>query len=204
MLHLETIEPTTLELLKKLQKNPLLKNTRLVGGTALALQIGHRKSIDIDLFGEINCDQYELVESLTDIGQLTTIKESPNIHIYQLNGVKLDIVNYKYSWIKPEIVNDNIILADLEDIAAMKTTAIIGRGTKKDFIDMAFLLDFFSLEDILCFYEKKYPEASRFMAMKSITYFDDAEGEPMPLMIKKISWENIKEKIQDKINLSFY
>lgn len=203
MLHLETIEPTTLELLKKLQKNPLLKNTRLVGGTALALQIGHRKSIDIDLFGEINCDQYELVESLTDIGQLKTIKESPNIHIYQLNGVKLDIVNYKYSWIKPERVDDNIILADLEDIAAMKTTAIIGRGTKKDFIDMAFLLDFFSLEDILCFYEKKYPEASRFIAMKSITYFDDAEDDPMPLMIKKISWENIKEKIQDKINLSF-
>lgn len=203
MLHLETIEPTTLELLKKLQKNPLLKNTRLVGGTALALQIGHRKSIDIDLFGEINCDQYELVKSLTDIGQLTTIKESSNIHIYQLNGVKLDIVNYKYSWIKPEIVDDNIILADLEDIAAMKITAIIGRGTKKDFIDLAFLLDIFSLEEILCFYEKKYPEASRFMAIKSISYFNDAENDPMPLMIKKISWENIKEKIQDKINLSF-
>ena len=175
MLHYETIEPATLELLKRLQEITLLSKTRLVGGTSLALQIGHRKSIDIDLFGEVDCEQYELVDSLSEIGKLTIIKESRNIHVYQLDGVKVDIVNYKYPWIKPMIVEDELRLADIRDIAAMKITAIIGRGTKKDFIDLAFLLDIFPLDIILSCYEKKYPEASRFMAMKSLVYFDDAD-----------------------------
>lgn len=195
MLHYDAIEPTTLELLRQLQNIPFLSKTRLVGGTSLALQIGHRKSIDIDLFGEIDCDHYELVDALSDLGKLTILKESKNIHVYQLNGVKLDIVNYRYPWIKPMFVEDNLRLADIEDIAAMKITAVIGRGTKKDFVDLAFLLDNFSMNEILNFYEKKYPEASRFMALKSIAYFDDAEPEPMPFMLKEISWNNIKERI---------
>lgn len=199
MLHYDTIESATLELLKQLQEIPLLSKTRLVGGTSLALQIGHRKSIDIDLFGEIDCEQYELVDSLSELGKLTVLKESKNIHVYQLNEVKLDIVNYKYPWIKPMIVEDELRLADMVDIAAMKITAIIGRGTKKDFIDLAFLLDIFSLEEVLNFYEKKYPEASRFMALKSITYFDDAEQDPMPYMLKAKSWTDIKERILKEI-----
>lgn len=199
MLHYDTIEPATLELLRQLQEIPLLSKTRLVGGTSLTLQIGHRKSIDIDLFGEIDCEQYELVDSLSELGKLTVLKESKNIHVYQLNGVKLDIVNYKYPWIKPMIVEDNLRLANIVDIAAMKVTAIIGRGTKKDFIDLAFLLDVFSLYEILDFYEKKYPEASRFMALKSIVYFDDAEQDPMPYMLKERSWDNIKESILKEI-----
>lgn len=199
MLHYTTIEPTTLELLKNLQDIEFLSKTRLVGGTSLALQIGHRKSIDIDLFGEIDCEQYELVDTLSDLGNLTILKESQNIHVYQLNGVKLDIVNYKYSWIKPAFIEDNFRLASIEDIAAMKIAAIIGRGTKKDFIDLAFLLDTFSLSEILNFYEKKYPESSSFMAMKSITYFDDAERDPMPYMLKNKSWKEIKERILKEI-----
>lgn len=199
MLHYDAIEPTTLELLRQLQNIPFLSKTRLVGGTSLALQIGHRKSIDIDLFGEIDCDHYELTDVLSDLGKLAILKESKNIQVYQLNGVKLDIVNYKYPWIKPMLVEDNLRLADIEDIAAMKITAIIGRGTKKDFVDLAFLLDNFSMDEILDSYEKKYPEASRFMALKSIAYFDDAESEPMPFMLKEISWNNIKERILKQI-----
>ena len=199
MLHYETIESATLELLKQLQEIPLLSETRLVGGTSLALQIGHRKSIDIDLFGAINCEHYELVDELSDLGDLKILKESKNIHVYQLNGVKLDIVNYKYPWMEPMFVEDNLRLADIKDIAAMKITALIGRGTKKDFIDLAFLLDIFSLNEIFNLYEKKYPEASRFMAMKSIAYFDDAEQEPMPFMLKEKSWNDIKKQILKEI-----
>lgn len=81
----------------------------------------------------------------------------------------------------------------------MKITALIGRGTKKDFIDLAFLLDIFSLNEIFNLYEKKYPEASRFMAMKSIAYFDDAEQEPMPFMLKEKSWNDIKKRILKEI-----
>ncbi|MBQ8760400.1 MAG: nucleotidyl transferase AbiEii/AbiGii toxin family protein [Bacteroidales bacterium] len=201
MLHYETIEPATLELLKQLQEIPLLSETRLVGGTSLALQIGHRKSIDIDLFGAINCEHYELVDELSDLGDLKILKESKNIHVYQLNGVKLDIVNYKYPWMEPMFVEDNLRLADIKDIAAMKITAIIGRGTKKDFIDLAFLLDIFSLDEILSFYEMKYSEASRFMAMKSLVYFDDAERDPLPFMIKEKSWKDVKNRILREIQV---
>ena len=81
----------------------------------------------------------------------------------------------------------------------MKITALIGRGTKKDFIDLAFLLDIFSLNEIFNLYEKIYPEASRFMAMKSIAYFDDAEQEPMPFMLKEKSWNDIKKRILKEI-----
>ena len=199
MLYYNTIEPTTLELLRQLQNISILSKTQLVGGTSLALQIGHRKSIDIDLFGEIDCEQYDLVEALSDLGSLTIIKESKNIHVYQLNGVKLDIVNYKYPWIKSPFIEDNIRLATLEDIAAIKISAIIGRGTKKDFIDIAFLLENFSLKEILGFYENKYSESSLFMAIKSLTYFDDAENEPMPYMLKNKSWSEIKERILKEV-----
>ncbi len=199
MLYYNTIEPTTLELLRQLQNISIFSKTQLVGGTSLALQIGHRKSIDIDLFGKIDCEQYDLVEALSDLGSLTVIKESKNIHVYQLNGVKLDIVNYKYPWIKSPFIEDNIRLATLEDIAAMKISAIIGRGTKKDFIDIAFLLENFSLKEILGFYENKYSESSLFMAIKSLTYFDDAENEPMPHMLKNKSWSEIKERILKEV-----
>ena len=113
MLHYEAVEPATLELLKQVQRIPLLSETRLVGGTSLALQIGHRKSVDIDLFGEIACDQYELIDALSDLGNLTILKESKNIHVFQINGIKLDIVNYKYQWIKPMMVEDDLRLAQV-------------------------------------------------------------------------------------------
>lgn len=81
MLYTATVESATLELLKKLQSLPSLQNTRLVGGTALALQIGHRKSVDIDLFGKITEDIDILLEELKSIGTLKILKESKNIHI---------------------------------------------------------------------------------------------------------------------------
>lgn len=99
MLCLSTIEPSTLELLKKLQQLPELRDTRLVGGTALALQLGHRKSIDLDFFGTINCDTQELVDAIKSVAILTILKESPHIHIYLIDGIKVDIVNYKYPWL---------------------------------------------------------------------------------------------------------
>ena len=199
MLHLSTLDTTTLELLRKLPSIPALCKTRLVGGTALALQIGHRKSIDLDFFGKIEVEKDELVIALEQIGALTVLKESPRIHIYLLNNVKIDIVDYQYSWVDDVVVKQGIRMASLKDIAAMKVTAIIGRGTKKDFVDIAFLLRYFSMNDILDFYSQKYPDGSIFMAMKSLAYFDDAEEDIMPYMLTDITWENIKQQILSNI-----
>lgn len=200
MLYLETVESSTLELLKKLQRLPVLEQTRLVGGTALALQLGHRKSIDLDFFGTVDCEAEYLRESIAGIASLTILKESPHIHIYIVDGIKVDIVNYKYPWLDDVVLEQGLRLASINDIAAMKITAIIGRGTKKDFIDIAFLLHHFSLEEILHFYAAKYNDSSVFMAMKSLAYFDDAEADPMPDMFVNQSWQQVKAYILSKIS----
>ena len=200
MLYLETVESSTLELLKKLQRLPVLEQTRLVGGTALALQLGHRKSIDLDFFGTVDCEAEYLRESIAGIASPTILKESPHIHIYIVDGIKVDIVNYKYPWLDDVVLEQGLRLASVSDIAAMKITAIIGRGTKKDFIDIAFLLHHFSLEEILHFYAAKYNDSSVFMAMKSLAYFDDAEADPMPDMFVNQSWQQVKAYILSKIS----
>lgn len=200
MLYLETVESSTLELLKKLQRLPVLEQTRLVGGTALALQLGHRKSIDLDFFGTVDCEAEYLRESIAGIASLTILKESPHIHIYIVDGIKVDIVNYKYPWLDDVVLEQGLRLASVSDIAAMKITAIIGRGTKKDFIDIAFLLHHFSLEEILHFYAAKYNDSSVFMAMKSLAYFDDAEADPMQDMFVNQSWQQVKAYILSKIS----
>ncbi|MBQ9462560.1 MAG: nucleotidyl transferase AbiEii/AbiGii toxin family protein [Bacteroidales bacterium] len=140
MFQYQTIEPGTLQLLKQLQDLPILKESRLVGGTALALQLGHRKSVDLDFFGSINASSEELRDTLSYDHSLTVVKESKNINIYLIDGIKVDIVNYKYEWIDKPVEEDAITLAGIKDIAAMKIAAVVGRGTKKDFIDLFFLL----------------------------------------------------------------
>jgi len=198
MLHYETVEQGTLELLKKLQTIEMLKGTRLVGGTSLALQIGHRKSIDLDLFGLIDYEEDDLDSQLEKIGNVTLLKKTKNIRIYIIDNVKVDIVNYEYGWLLPAIEEDGIVLAQKEDIAAMKINAVIGRGTKKDFIDIAYLLQIYTLSDILRFYFNKYPDASIFLASKSLAYYDDAEQDPMPFMFTDTTWEQLKAYISSK------
>lgn len=195
MLYFKTIEPSTLELLQGLMQEPLLKDTRLVGGTALALQLGHRSSVDLDLFGHFSCDDIQLRQMLAAHGKIQVISCSPNVKIFTINDVKVDIVNYDSPWIEEMVVHDDLRLASIAEIAAMKVRAIMGRGTRKDFVDMYFLLQQFSIFQIMDFYHKKYPDFNDFIAVKSLTYFDDAEQVPMPLMHDKTSWETMKALI---------
>ncbi len=93
MLYYKTIDAKTLGLLKKLQEAPVFKDFRLAGGTALALQIGHRKSIDIDLFGNLMADEQEIISTLQTAGKVTTLNKSPNIRILLINGIKTDMMS---------------------------------------------------------------------------------------------------------------
>ncbi len=199
MLHYETISPATLELLKSIQSISDLHDTCLVGGTALALQLGHRKSIDLDMFGNIHSPASEIRRKLSETHTLQILKESDNINIYLVDGVKVDFVNYAYDWLNPIVTEDNLRLASVEDIAAMKIAAVIGRGTRKDFIDLYFLLRTYSMKEILDFYSDKYPDGSLFIAVKSLSYFDDAETDPMPEMLESVSWQCVKETIASAV-----
>jgi len=173
----------------------MFEQLRLVGGTALALQLGHRKSIDLDLFGNIDSDVLEINNVLSRVGNVTQLRNSTNIHIYQVNGIKVDIVNYTYPWLSGIIQFDELRIAAYEDIAAMKIAAITGRGTKKDFIDLYFLLKEFTLSDMINFYQRKYTDGSVFMALKSLVYFEDAEQDEMPNMLVNADWREVKEAI---------
>ena len=196
MLHYETVDEGTLELLKQLQSLSILSEMRLVGGTSLALQIGHRKSIDIDLFGNLSAEYENLIDELKTLGEVVPLKNSKNIHSLLINNIKVDIVNYEYKWLSNKITNDNIHLATIEDIAAMKLNAIIGRGSKKDFIDLFFILKDYSLATIMGFYTKKYNDVSTFLVLKSLTYFEDADIEEMPFMFNNITWQAVKDNIK--------
>jgi len=136
---------------------------------------------------------------LAESFDISIINESRSINIYDLQDVKVDFVNYQYEWIDEIVKEDGIRLADIKDIAAMKIAAIIGRGTKKDFVDLFFLLQHFSLQQILDLYTQKYPDGSLFIAIKSLAYFDDAESNPMPYMFDNISWSEIKSTIRSVV-----
>jgi len=196
MLLYQTIKPDTLELLRRLMAEPLFSQTRLVGGTALALQLGHRSSVDLDLFGTIEEDTDLTTEVLESIGPTVPGKCSAHIKTYRVCGVKTDIVDYdRYPWIDSPVLEDGLRLASPKDIAAMKVNAIQGRGTRKDFVDMYFLIQNYSLDQVMQFYKAKYPEYSEYRAMLSLTYFEDAEQNPMPEMFVDVSWEEMKQSI---------
>lgn len=196
MLSVRTILPNTLELLKKLCAQPELKGMRLVGGTALALQYGHRQSIDLDFFGHLQVSMDDIVLMAHRLGNVTITNQSSTILQMVLNGIKVDVVNYRcYDWIDAPVVEDGITLASPKDIAALKINAIEGRGTRKDFVDIYLLLQHYSLVRILEFYKQKYPEHSEFRAILSLTYYDDAETQPMPKMLINDTWEQMKSSI---------
>ena len=200
MLQTQTVVPELLELLKKLMSENLFSEFNLVGGTSLALQLGHRNSIDIDLFGNQDINQFLFEEKIREFGKVEISQSSKNILITKINNVKVDFVNYKYPLLTDILVVDNIRMLSMQDIAAMKLNAIMGRGSRKDFIDLFFLLEEFSLKEILNFYIQKFNDGSIFLVQKSLTYFEDAEMQPQPKMFKDFNWETCKQKILEEVS----
>lgn len=200
MLQLQTVAPDTLELLKTIVSKPEMKGFRLVGGTALALQYGHRQSVDLDFFGSPLASQEDTIDMLSSLGNITIHNRTDKILQVVLRGIKVDVIDYsRYGWIDPPVVDDGIVLASPRDIAAMKINAIEGRGSRKDFVDIYMLLQHYILSELLDFYSMKYPNYSIFRALLSLTYFDDAETQAMPKMFIPQTWEEIKAYISDKV-----
>ena len=200
MLQLQTVAPDTLELLKTIASKPEMKGFRLVGGTALALQYGHRQSVDLDFFGSPLASQEDTIDMLSSLGNITIHNRTDKILQVVLRGIKVDVIDYsRYGWIDTPVVDDGIVLASPRDIAAMKINAIEGRGSRKDFVDIYMLLQHYTLSELLDFYSMKYPNYSIFRALLSLTYFDDAETQAMPKIFIPQTWEVIKAYISDKV-----
>ena len=198
MLHKQTVLESTLDLLKKIQALPNMSGMRLVGGMALALHLGHRKSVDLDLFGRFDehvSFRYLLMQS----GHAADGAENGVVQSLRVDGVKVDFVNYPYSWLQDSVVDDGVVLAAIPDIVAMKLSAAANRGRKKDFIDIAFLLDSLSLREMFELYQRKLSVSEFSFALRGLTYFDDAEDDPMPEMLIPVTWEGVKRKIESHV-----
>ncbi len=200
MLQTRTIDERTLGLLRELMLSPKLENCYLVGGTSLALQMGHRHSIDIDLFSNQSIDTNSLLEFLEKEYEIQPLTHTEAIFICVVEGIKLDCVFFRYSLSFPILMQDGIRMADKRDIASMKLDAIAKRGSKKDFVDMYYLLQEYNLSEMLTWYQAMFRHSTSFHIVRSLSYFEDAEHDPMPVLFDhKMNWSKIKDGIKEAI-----
>lgn len=163
------------------------KNFYLGGGTSLALQIGHRDSIDFDFFSKEILSTTALFEQLREIFKghtLLKIQEEQNtLTVLVDDSIKISFFTYAYTLIGHTTCDENIIFASIEDIGCMKLSAITSRASNKDYIDLYFILKHFSLPDLLEKAREKYPELERNLILKSLVYFED-------ITLEKILFKN--------------
>jgi Nucleotidyl transferase AbiEii toxin, Type IV TA system len=196
MLQLRTIEPRTLELLKELCNEPVLDTTFLVGGTSLALQLGHRFSVDLDLFTHTPFSADLLLGVLESRYDVQPITVTDTIFIVVVEGIKVDVVHFRYPFAQPLLNIDGVRLADIRDVAPMKLDAVTKRGSKKGFFDMYYLIQMFGLPQILEWYCQMFKHSTSFHVIRSLTYFVDAEIDAMPIVFdESITWANVKSSI---------
>lgn len=195
---------------KRLDLLPLFKNFKkdfyLGGGTALALQMGHRDSIDFDFFKEGEIDTQKLFRNLEEFFAghhfLKIQEERDTLSLIVDDSVKLSFFGYKYKLIKELIDEENLKLASIEDIGCMKLSAITGRASNKDYIDLYYILQSIDFKDLLEKALQKFPNLDKNLILKSLVYFDDINLEPIMFRnnnhvdlpeVKKFLEEKIKE-----------
>ena len=185
-----------------LGKQEFIRQTYLAGGSSLALQLGHRKSIDFDFFTEKELDLKKVKKLMQSIGVYKSESETPKTLVGEFNRIKFSLFHYPYKLIDETNQFGGINLANIRDIAAMKLAAITDRGTKKDYIDLYFLAkNKFSFEKMFVFYNKKYHifESNKLTLLKALQYFEDADNSDMPEMIAKTSWAEVKKFLQKEV-----
>jgi len=196
-MHTETLPPRSRQTLDWLarQSAPALRNWILAGGTGLALQIGHRISEDFYFFRTDAIDVRSLHDLFKAYGAYETLQEAKHTLTVRLDQTKLSFFCVRDPFLFSGLPYRFFTIADITDIALMKIAAISGRGSRKDFIDLFFILSgSLSLRQIMELTTKKYGanRVNRYHLLKSLTYFDDAEREPMPQMLRSVDWDACK------------
>ncbi|MBO0938196.1 nucleotidyl transferase AbiEii/AbiGii toxin family protein [Fibrella sp. HMF5335] len=196
MLHTETVAEPTLDLLNCLLATPELANFSLVGGTNLSLRLGHRISVDLDLFTpqpfNLTDVQNAIRRQFPSALELTARKQTL---LFVIDDVKVDILLHEYPYLQPIDVVENIRLVSLPDVIAMKLGAVAGRGAKKDFCVIDRLLQQYRLADMMGFYTQKYPQSDPGQVVRSLVYFDDAEEQENPNDLQQTTWPIVKQGI---------
>lgn len=202
MLHKDTVKRETFELLKELMQDKDLQYFNLAGGTALALYLGHRISIDLDLFTPVQFNARDLEKYLIDKYDFKASFLEKNTLKGTINDVKIDCITHNYPYLEtPLETKEGIRLYSIRDLAAMKLSAIADDGTRvKDFIDIACLSTKLSLNDMLESYATKFPNANPIRPLKGLTFFEDINfKEPIQMIDGKYKWELIEKRLNNMI-----
>ncbi|MBN9380388.1 MAG: nucleotidyl transferase AbiEii/AbiGii toxin family protein [Chitinophagaceae bacterium] len=197
MLRTQTVEKGTLDLIKKLMSDNKLNKFTLVGGTALALKIGHRTSIDIDLFTVGIFNASDLAAHLSTSYHAVEVRTLTNGVFCFIDDIKVDLISHQYPSVDKVDTEEGIRMASLLDIGAMKLNAIYNNGTRlKDFVDMYYLLEVFALEELLRACHKKYPDINLRMVRTSLTHFADIDfSPPIHYFGREPKWAEIAERL---------
>lgn len=175
----------------------------LAGGTALALQIGHRKSIDFDFFTENNFDEDELLEKFRkklDKRNLKVIQKKENTLSVNIDGIEVSCFTCNYPLLKPLIETEYIKMASVKDIAAMKLSAITSRATMKDYVDLYYILQDNTFDELISLTKKKYPQIDTNVVTKGLAYFEDIDKQNIIFKKdKEVSPEKIEAFLKDTV-----
>ena len=184
---------------KLLKGTDLLDGWILAGGTALALQLGHRISVDLDFFRFEDFQVAPLRQALARLGKLEVPSMAPGMLHCRLDGIRLTFSGSEVPFLYEPVPYRGLHLADVRDIAAMKVIAVAGRGAKKDFIDLYAYLDAgASFPDLMAVVQQRYRDTdfNVMHLLRSLVYFDDAEAEPMPKMLSRAGWPEIRRRLE--------
>ena len=201
-MHPKVLSRNAWETVRRLVGNELLEGWVLAGGTGLALQFGHRYSEDLDLFRPETFDPQLMLDELAKLGKVAVQSRSSGTLHAVVNGVRLSFLEAQADFLYPGTPYRGMIIADPSDIAVMKLVAIGGRGSRKDFVDLFFLLrNGVSLDSTFKMLRRRFRgiDYNEYHLRKALVYFTDAESEPMPNMIRNVSWERMKEAIVEEV-----
>ena len=181
-------------------------NMYLAGGTALALQVGHRPSVDFDWFSTKIGNPEQLFSTLRQYHDFTVISVSFETIYLNINDVMVSFIGYKYPMLQvPFLWNEHgIIMAGIDDITCMKLSAITNRGARKDFIDLHHIIsNFHPLPYYLELFSQKYQQTDIGHIIRSLIFFEDAEEEPDIQIFTSVTWPEIKRDFKNWVkNLS--
>ena len=198
----QVLQGNTKAILALLEKSEIIQKAYLAGGTALALQLGHRISYDLDFFTSVEFDEHMLLPEIKKVSDFQLERIAWRTVLGKFADVRFSIFYYKYPLLYPAKKFGTIKIIDIPDIAAMKIAAIASRGIKRDFVDLYFICkEKMPLKEIIQLYGKKYENlaTTSMHIMKSLIYFNDAEPDEMPRMLKDVKWKEVKGFFEEEI-----
>ncbi|MCA9749163.1 MAG: nucleotidyl transferase AbiEii/AbiGii toxin family protein [Chitinophagales bacterium] len=201
ILYYNTISEELLAIIKAICVDSYFDNFILFGGTALALQVGHRISIDADFVCEQSFNSDELIYVLQQKfpNSISDIRRNRLGVFLQIDHIKVDFLSWDMLFIRNIVYNDNIRLMHIEEIIASKLFAILNRGEKKDYIDIAILLKQFSLSEMINFYKEKYNNSDETILLKYLCSFSDIDFQPEPKMLINFNWNEAKHLLINSV-----